>query len=95
MKSMCHDVAAELAVRRRLEPDLLLPAHDLADRLVLDAAQRVGVDAPGREGVARLVQLGRPEQRPDVVGPVGRLRPRACRRRRRLLLHLRAPPPDR
>ena len=37
--------AAELAVGGRLQPDLLLLAHDVADRLVLDAAQLVGVDA--------------------------------------------------
>jgi hypothetical protein len=37
--------AAELAVGRRPQPTVLLLAHDVADRLVLDAAQLVGVDA--------------------------------------------------
>ena len=40
--------AAELAVGRCLQADVLLLADDLADRLVLDLAQRVGVDAPAR-----------------------------------------------
>ena len=46
--------AAELAVGRGLQPRLLLHAHDLADRLVLDRPQRGGVDLPGVVVVARL-----------------------------------------
>ena len=38
--------AAELAVRRGLQSDLLLHAHGLADRLVLDRTQLGVVDAP-------------------------------------------------
>jgi hypothetical protein len=68
--------AAELAVGRRAEADLLLPADGLADRVVLDAAQLGGVDPPGGEVVARLQQLRRPQQAADVVGPERRSRAR-------------------
>ena len=40
--------AAELAVGRRLQADVLLHAHRVADGLVLDRAQLLGVDRPGR-----------------------------------------------
>ena len=68
MKSMCHDAAAELAVGCRAQTDLLLHAHDLADRLVLDCAQPRGVDAAGGVILARLQERRRAEQAADVVG---------------------------
>ena len=70
-------LAAELAVGRGLQADLLLLAHDLADRVVFDRAQRRRVDATVREVVARLQELRRAEQAADVVGAERRLRPRA------------------
>ena len=63
--------AAELAVGGRLQPDLLLLAHDVADRLVLDPLQLLGVDAPRLEVLARLQQRGRSQQAADVVGAEG------------------------
>ena len=48
--------AAELAVRDRAQADLFLLADRLADRVVLDRAQRGGVDVAGRVLLARLVQ---------------------------------------
>jgi hypothetical protein len=61
----------ELAVGRRLQADVLLLADDVTDRLVLDAAQLVVVDAAGGVVRARLHQLRRPEQAADVVGAEG------------------------
>src|SRR5581483_488760 len=61
--------AAELAVGRRLQPDLLLLPHDLADRLVLDAPQLVVVDAAGGVVLARLQEPLRAKQAAHVVGP--------------------------
>jgi hypothetical protein len=67
--------APELAIRRRLQPDLLLLAHDVADRLVLDASQLVGADAPGGVLVARAGEPLGAQERADVVGAVGRAGP--------------------
>ena len=39
--------AAELAVRGRPQPDVLLQAHHLADRVVLHRPQLVGLEAAG------------------------------------------------
>ena len=60
--------AAELAVGHRLEPDLLLHADDLVDRGVLGGLQALVVERAGGVRLARLVQLGRAQQAPDVVG---------------------------
>ena len=60
--------AAELAVGRRTQPDLLLLAHGLPDRVVLDPTELGGVDPAGCVIVARLQQLRRAEQAADVVG---------------------------
>jgi hypothetical protein len=65
-----------LAVGRRAQADLLLLAHDVGDRLVLDPAELVGVDPAGGEVVARLQQPGGAEQAADVVGAERGLR--AC-----------------
>jgi hypothetical protein len=64
--------ATELAVGGRLQPDLLLLAHDVADRRVLDPAELIGVDPPLGEVLARLEQLGRSQEAADVVGAEGR-----------------------
>ena len=61
--------AAELAVGRRAEPDVLLHRHGLADRVVLDRAQLGGVDPARGEVLARLKQVPRPQQAADMVGP--------------------------
>ena len=45
--------AAELAVGRDLEADVLLHPHRVADRLVLDGAQLVGVDRARRRARSR------------------------------------------
>src|SRR5262249_3110479 len=66
--------AAELAVRREVEPDLLLLADDLANRLVLDPAQLDVVDATLRVLLARFEQPLRAQQAADVVGAERRLR---------------------
>ena len=60
--------AAELTVRRRAQAHLLLLAHDLFDRLVLDLTELRRVDPAGGMVVARLQQSGRAEQAADVVG---------------------------
>jgi ABC-type taurine transport system ATPase subunit len=60
--------AAKLAVGRRAEANLFLLAHDLLDRLVLEATELVGVDPAGAEVVARLQQTRRAKQAADVVG---------------------------
>src|SRR5262249_38978870 len=69
--------AAELAVGGGLQPDLLLLPHDLADRIVLDAAKLRRVDAAGSEVVASLQELGGTQQAADVVGAERWLRPLA------------------
>ena len=60
--------AAELAVGGRLQADLLLLAHDVADGVVLDGAQLVGAQAPGGVLVSRARELGGSQERADVVG---------------------------
>jgi hypothetical protein len=80
--------SAELAVRCGLQADLLLLAHDLADRLVLDLAQRIGAETTGRVFVARLKEPLRAKQAPDVVRAERRPDPRAGGNRSAcLLLH--------
>ena len=58
---------AELSVGRRLQAEILLQLHDLADRLVLDAAQLLGVDLCLRMTLARLKQPRRPQQAAHVI----------------------------
>ena len=71
--------APELAVGDRLETDLLLPAHGLADRVVLEAPQRVPVDAAGGEVLTGSQHLWRAQQAADVVGAEGWARARGHR----------------
>ena len=60
--------AAQLAVGGRLEPDLLLHPHDVADGVVLGGAEVLGADATGGGVLAGLEQRRRAEQAPDVIG---------------------------
>ena len=60
--------AAELAVGDRLQPGLLLHADDVPDRLVLGLREALVVEPAGGVRLARLEQLGRPQQAADVVG---------------------------
>ncbi len=60
--------AAQLAVGGRLEPDVLLHPHDVADGGVLGSAEVLGVEATGRGVLAGLEQRRRAEQAPDVIG---------------------------
>jgi hypothetical protein len=65
--------AAVLAVGGRLQADLLLHGHGVADGVVLDLAQPVGVQGAGGEALPRLEQGLGAEQAPDVVGAERRL----------------------
>src|SRR2546421_10623567 len=56
--------AAELTVRHRAQPDLLLLAHGVTNRLVLERAQLAGGELRGA-GVEDAV---RPQQTADMVG---------------------------
>ena len=60
--------AAELAVGDPLEPDLLLLAHDLADALVLDLAQRPWLDVLGEEPPSRVLKPRGTQEAADVIG---------------------------
>jgi hypothetical protein len=60
--------AAELAVGRALEPDVLLHADDLADAFVLDPSQLVSADPTCFEVVARLEESLWAQQAADVIG---------------------------
>jgi hypothetical protein len=60
--------AAELAVGDAVKPQVFLVSHDVADRFVLDRAQRAGVDRSLRELVARVEQLLAAQEAADVVG---------------------------
>ena len=62
--------AAELAVGGGLKADVLLHLHDVADRLVLDRAQRLVVDPAVGVVLAGAQQFGRSQQAADVVGAV-------------------------
>ena len=68
--------APELAVGGRPQADLGLLANRLADRLVLDRAQRVTVDRAPRERGTGLEQLRRAQQAAHVVGAERRPHPR-------------------
>ncbi len=50
------------------QPDVLLHLHGFADRVVLDRAQLVTVDAPRGVVLAGLKQRRRAEQAPHVIG---------------------------
>ena len=50
------------------EPDLLLHADDLVDRVVLGGLEALVVELAGGVRLARLEQLGRAQQAADVVG---------------------------
>ena len=58
----------ELAVGRRAHAGLALERDDVADRGVLDPSQAVVVELARLVSGARVEQVGRPEQAPDVVG---------------------------
>ena len=75
--------AAEFPVGDAAQAQVLLQVHDLADRAVLDLAQRRGRDRAAVEIIARLEQVFRPQKTADVIG-TERL---AARRRRRELEH--------
>src|SRR5262249_37570222 len=60
--------AAELAVGHHLEADVLLQAHHVADRVVLDGVERLGVDLARGELAERVAQALRPQQAAHVIG---------------------------
>ena len=68
-------MSGELAVGGELEPDLLLTAHDLADLLVFDGAQRLGTDGAGLVTGARLLKWRGAQQAAHMVGAEWRSRP--------------------
>ena len=72
MKSMCHEVAAVLAVGRRPQPRLALDGDRLPHAVVLDGAQRVRVDLARRPAGPGRQQPRRAQQAADVVGAEGR-----------------------
>ena len=63
--------AAELAVGDAAEADLLLAAHHVPDRRVLDRAQGRGIDLAAGAARARLEQALRAQEAADMVGPIG------------------------
>src|SRR3974390_3591563 len=65
--------AAELAVGRVLEADVLLLLDHRRDLAVLDCAQRLGRDLALLIPGARLLERGRPQQAADVIGAEWRL----------------------
>ena len=64
-----EDAAAKLAVGDRPKTDLFLHGDRLANEVVLDAAQVGGRETSGVMVGASLQELGRPQQRADVLGP--------------------------
>jgi hypothetical protein len=60
--------AAELAVGGGAQPGIFLHLHGFADRLVLDRAQLVTIDATRGVVITGLKQRRRAEQAADVVG---------------------------
>ena len=64
--------AAELAVGRELEADLLLLADRLLDLAVLDFLQLRGGDLAALMPGARFLERCRAQQRADVIGAEGR-----------------------
>ena len=69
MKSMCHEARRNSPSVADWQPDVLLHAHHVADRLVLDRAQLARVDRPRGVVVARAASSrSRSQQAADVVG---------------------------
>ncbi len=64
---------AKLTVRDALQADVLLQAHDVADRGVLGVPQLRGRNAPVLVGVTGLLQDRRAQQAPHVIGAKWRL----------------------
>src|SRR5262249_49186861 len=60
--------AAELAIGHHFEADVLLQAHHVADRVVLDGVERLGVDLARGELAERVAQALRPQQAAHVIG---------------------------
>ena len=67
--------AAELAIGGGLKPYVALHLDHVADRVVLDGAQLLGVDLPLIKLLSSSQQLGRSEQAAYVVGAERWLRP--------------------
>ena len=65
-------VAPELAIGDRLQSDRFLQGHDLADAFVFDRAERGAIDLSSRAAYARVLQLLRAQETPDVIGAKGR-----------------------
>ena len=74
MKSMCHDARRNSPSVADCRPTSSCSCDDVADRLVLDLAQLVGVDPVVGEVLARLQQLWRAQEAADVVGSERRSR---------------------
>ena len=68
MKSMCHEVAAQLAVGDGLQTGVALERDHVADRVVLDGPELVCGRAPGLEGGAGVAQAIGAQEAADVVG---------------------------
>src|SRR5215468_11071109 len=62
---------AQLSVRRKLQPDLLLPPHQPLDFMVLQRLELGGRDRPSRMPGARLLDGGGTQQAADMVGAEG------------------------
>ena len=76
MKSMCQEARRNSPSVTGAQPDLLLHAHDLADRVVLDGAQLLVVEPAVRVRGPRVEQPLRAQQAADVVGAERRRVPR-------------------
>ena len=73
MKSMCQEPRRSSPSVASCRPIGLLQAHRLADRLILDRAQLVGVDGARRVVGPGLQQRRRAQQAADVIGAERRL----------------------
>ncbi len=63
-----EEIAAELAVGDRLEPESLLPFDEVGDRRILDRAQGRIIDIVRGAVLARLDDGARTQEGADVVG---------------------------
>ena len=89
--------APELAVGDAAQADLLLAAHHVPDRRVLDRAQGRAIDLAAGAARARLEQALRPQKAADVVGPIrwrGAVQGLASRRMRASRPRATLPDPD-
>jgi hypothetical protein len=68
MKSEVPEVAAQLALGDRLQPDGLLARDHGAECIILGGAQRCGIDLAAAELFADAPQGGRAQQAPHVIG---------------------------